>query len=167
MLSFDEKVVETRCGPRAHARYVTILTAGAASARPSEIEPPRHLRLSVSDIDVPTDGHVLPGAEHVERLLAFLHDWDRSAPLVIHCYAGVSRSPAAAFIGAPRCRRTAARWRSPAICAAHRRMRRQTRRFVALADRMLDRKGRMLEAVAAIGRGADCFESKPFAMELH
>ena len=40
------------------------------------------------------------------------------------------------------------------------------RRFVALADRMLARQGRMVEAVTSIGRGADCFESKPFAMEL-
>ncbi len=159
------KVVETVRATGARS-LVTILTAGAASARPSEIEPPRHLRLSVSDIDVPTDGHVLPGAEHVERLLAFLHDWDRSAPLVIHCYAGVSRSPAAAFIGAcalspnrsemeiARDLRSASPHATP------------NRRFVALADRLLDRNGRMLEAVAAIGRGADCFESKPFAMEL-
>ena len=55
------KVVETVRATGARS-LVTILTAGAASARPSEIEPPRHLRLSVSDIDVATEGHVLAGA---------------------------------------------------------------------------------------------------------
>ncbi|MGC1864139.1 MAG: protein tyrosine phosphatase, partial [Methylocystis sp.] len=93
------KVVDTVAATGARS-LVTILTAGAASVRPSAIEPPRHLRLSVSDIELPQDGHILPGAEHVDRLLAFLRAWDREQPLVIHCYAGVSRSPAAAFIGA-------------------------------------------------------------------
>ncbi len=93
------KVVDTVAATGARS-LVTILTGGAASVRPSAIEPPRHLRLSVSDIELPQDGHILPGAEHVDRLLAFLRAWDREQPLVIHCYAGVSRSPAAAFIGA-------------------------------------------------------------------
>jgi len=161
------KVVETVRVTGARS-LVTILTAGAASARPSEIAPPRHLRLSVSDIEVPIDGHVLAGAEHIERLLAFLHDWDRdrAAPLVIHCYAGVSRSPAAAFVGA--CALSPARCEMEIARALRRASPHATpnRRFVALADRMLDRKGRMVEAVASIGRGADCFESQPFAMEL-
>ena len=34
---------------------------------------------------------------HVEQVLAFGRRWDRSAPLVIHCYAGISRSTASAF----------------------------------------------------------------------
>lgn len=159
------KVVETVRATGARS-LVTILTAGASSARPSEIEPPRHLRLSVSDIEAPTDGHVLPGAEHVERLLAFLHDWVRAEPLVIHCYAGVSRSPAAAFIGA--CALSPTRCEMDIARALRRASPHATpnRRLVALADRMLARQGRMVEAVTAIGRGADCFESKPFAMEL-
>ena len=90
------KVVDT-VGHRA-CSWVMILTAGAASVRPSAIEPPRHLRLAVSDIELPQEGHILPGAEHVDRLLAFLRAWDREQPVVIHCYAGVSRSPAAALI---------------------------------------------------------------------
>jgi predicted protein tyrosine phosphatase len=160
------KVVETVQATGARS-LVTILTAGASSVRPSEIAPPRHLRLSVSDIEVPLDGHVLPGAEHVERLLAFMREWDRREPLVIHCYAGVSRSPAAAFIGAcalapTRCEMEIARELRRASPSAT-----PNRRLVALADRLLDRQGRMIEAVAAIGRGADCFHNEPFAMELN
>jgi predicted protein tyrosine phosphatase len=146
---------------------VTILTAGASSVRPCEIAPPRHLRLAVSDIEAPLDGHVLPGSEHVESLLAFLREWDRRQPLVIHCYAGVSRSPAAAFIGA--CALEPDR-REIEIAQELRRASptaTPNRRLVALADRMLGRQGRMVEAVAAIGRGADCYEGTPFAMELN
>jgi predicted protein tyrosine phosphatase len=145
---------------------VTILTAGASSVRPCEIAPPRHLRLAVSDIEAPVDGHVLPGSEHVETLLAFLRDWDRQHPLVIHCYAGVSRSPAAAFIGA--CALEPDRLEIEIAEELRRASPTATpnRRLVALADRMLGRQGRMTEAVAAIGRGADCCEGAPFAMEL-
>ena len=121
---------------------VTILTAGASSVRPCEIAPPRHLRLAVSDIEAPLDGHVLPGSEHVESLLAFLREWDRRQPLVIHCYAGVSRSPAAAFIGA--CALEPDR-REIEIAQELRRASptaTPNRRLVALADRMLGRQGR-------------------------
>jgi predicted protein tyrosine phosphatase len=145
---------------------VTILTAGAASLRPCEIAPPRHLRLALSDIETPVEGHVLAGAEHVDRLLAFLRDWDRAAPLVIHCYAGISRSPAAAYIGA--CALAPARSEFEIAQELRRASPSATpnKRLVAVADRLLQRQGRMIEAVASIGRGADCFEGAPFAMEL-
>lgn len=159
------KVIDTVRATGARS-LVTILTAGAASVRPCEIAPPRHLRLALSDIDAPLEGHVLPNAEHVDRLLAFLHEWDRAAPLVIHCYAGVSRSPAAAYIGAcalapRRCEFEIARELRRASPSAT-----PNKRLVAVADRLLKRDGRMIEAVASIGRGADCFEGAPFAMEL-
>src|SRR6202007_1450874 len=79
---------------------VTLLQAGTPIVRPSAITVDRHLFLSLSDIIEPIDGHILPNAEHVETLLDFVYGWDRAAPLLIHCFAGVSRSTAAAFIGA-------------------------------------------------------------------
>ena len=39
-------------------------------------------------------------------------------------------------------------------------------RLVALADALLGRKGRMVAAIRAIGRGADAFEGMPFSMPL-
>ena len=41
---------------------------------------------------------MLPCEEHVADLVQFALDWDRKAPLLIHCWAGISRSTAAAFI---------------------------------------------------------------------
>ena len=49
---------------------------------------------------MPLDGYVLPGEEHVEKLVDFVTGWDRTAPIVVHCYAGISRSTAGAFIAA-------------------------------------------------------------------
>jgi predicted protein tyrosine phosphatase len=40
------------------------------------------------------------------------------------------------------------------------------RRLVALADDRLGRQGRMIAAITAIGRGADCYEGAPFALEI-
>ncbi|MBM3562101.1 MAG: protein tyrosine phosphatase [Alphaproteobacteria bacterium] len=159
------KVVETvrESGARS---LVTILTAGASLVRPCEIAPERHLRIAVSDIDALREGHILPGEEHIDRLLAFLEEWDRSAPLVIHCYAGVSRSPAAAFVAA--C--ALAPHRSEMEIARELRRASPTatpnRRLVAIADERLGRDGRMSAAIAAIGRGADCYEGAPFALEF-
>ena len=38
--------------------------------------------------------------------------------------------------------------------------------MVEIADRLLQRNGRMVEAIRAIGRGADCYEGVPFALEV-
>ena len=56
--------------------------------------------LAVSDIVEPTPGQILPDPAHLDELLGFVHSWDRAAPMLIHCFAGVSRSTAAAYIAA-------------------------------------------------------------------
>ena len=38
--------------------------------------------------------------EHVGRLIDFARGWDRSTPMVVHCFAGISRSTGAAFVAA-------------------------------------------------------------------
>src|SRR5579862_3709471 len=65
--------------------------------RPSGIAQENHLWLRLHDISSPLDGYVLPDEEHVADLLQFVRKWDRSAPLVVHCFAGISRSTASAF----------------------------------------------------------------------
>ena len=39
-----------------------------------------------------------PAEEHVRELIDFADGWDRERPIVVHCFAGISRSTAAAFI---------------------------------------------------------------------
>src|SRR5437764_5126463 len=65
---------------------------------PVSIPPDRHLRLSVHDVIEPAEGIVCPDHTHISNLIAFARGWDRSAPFLVHCWAGISRSTAAAFI---------------------------------------------------------------------
>jgi len=146
---------------------VTLLSPGTAVQRPMHIRPERHLNLAISDIVEPMPGHVLPEAAHLDELLKFVHSWDRAEPMVIHCFAGVSRSTAAAYIAA--CALTPRR--DEFAIARSLRIASPTASpnslLVALADRALGRSGRMNDAIAKIGRGRECFEGEPFALELN
>ena len=147
-------------------KMVTLLSPGTKVLRPAAISPDDHLNLGVSDIVEPALGQVFPDTPHIDALIAFFGRWDRSAPMLIHCYAGVSRSTASAFIAA--CALSPGRdeheialaLRSASPTAS------PNARFVALADARLGREGRMSAAIHAIGRGADCFEAEPFVLEL-
>ena len=146
------------------SHVVTLLSDAAGVRRPQGISEERHLRLIASDITKAMDGHILPGTEHVERLIAFVRAWDRAAPMVIHCWAGISRSTAAAYIAASVLNPNldeedlAHRLRAAAPSAT------PNPRLIALADSLLNREGRMRAAIAAIGRGADAFEGTPFEL---
>ena len=135
-------------------------------ARPAAIAPGRHLYIKVSDIVAPMEGTTLPMDAHIRQALDFVRGWDRAKPMIVHCWAGVSRSTASAFIAACALRpdldeghlARLIRERSPTATP--------NSRFVALADAMLGRGGRMIAAVEAIGRGADCTEGEPFHLDL-
>ncbi len=146
---------------------VTLINKDTPVLRPQEIEQRRHLFVPISDITIAAEGHILPAAIHVEQMLEFVRNrWDRQAPLIIHCYAGVSRSTAAAYIAACALNET----RGEDEIAAELRRRSPTatpnRLLIEVADAILGRKGRMIDAVARIGRGTDCFEGVPFALDL-
>ncbi|MGH6823723.1 MAG: tyrosine phosphatase family protein, partial [Methylocella sp.] len=79
---------------------VTLIDKGTPVRRPAGIAAENHLVVVLSDIVAQVEGHTLPSETHVEKLLAFVRRWDQTAPLLIHCFAGVSRSTAAAFIAA-------------------------------------------------------------------
>jgi predicted protein tyrosine phosphatase len=146
---------------------VTLLDKGTPVKRPSGIAAEKHLVVMLSDIIAEAEGHTLPSESHVENLLAFVRQWDQASPLLIHCWAGVSRSTAAAFIAACTLRplrdeaeiARAVRIKSPTATP--------NARLVAIADALLGRNGRMVAAIEKIGRGRNCFEGAPFALELH
>ena len=87
-------------------------------------------------------------------------------PLDFHCFAGISRSTAAAYIAA--C--TLAPERSERAIALALREASPTAtpnaRMVALADDLLGRGGRMVDAVRRIGRGTPAFEGAPFTLRI-
>ena len=150
----------TECGA---AAVVTLLRQGEPAPRLPPNHP--HLRLELSDIVEALDGHMLATDEHLDRLFDFADIWDRRGPLLLHCYAGVSRSTAAAYVLACRLEpetteaQMARRLRSASPTAT------PNARLVALADRRLGRSGRMIAAIGEIGRGAECFEGEPFSLD--
>lgn len=145
---------------------VTLIDNGTPVRRPPGIAAENHLVVTISDISVALEGHTLANETHVEQLLGFVRRWDQAAPLLIHCWAGVSRSTAAAFIAACSLRPH----RDEAEIAKEVRVKSPTATpnpwLVAIADTMLGRNGRMITAIENIGRGDDCSEGAPFALEL-
>lgn len=152
---------------RSGARHVvTLINEGTPVERPAVVTLDNHLRIGINDIVEAADGMVLAGSPHVETLLGFVQRWDRSAPLVIHCYAGISRSTAAAFVTAcalaphreERAVAEALRRASPTATP--------NARLIRLADDHLRREGRMVRAIEGIGRGAFAAEGEPFVLAL-
>lgn len=148
----------------ARARHlVTCLGDGGLEQTPAAIIAGRHLRLIMHDIEAEQEGYVAPSAIHVAELLEFVRGWDRAAPMLIHCYAGISRSTAAAFVALCALNpdtpedRIARYLRSVSPAAT------PNRRVVALADAALRRSGRMLAAAEVIGRG-QIELARPFRM---
>jgi predicted protein tyrosine phosphatase len=149
------------------ARHVVSLLAREDNlTRPAAISPENHLWLQLHDISAPLDGYVTPESEHVEQLIGFVRRWPRETPLVVHCYAGISRSTAAAFVSVcaldPACD-------EQAVAAALRRASPTATpniRIVALADHLLGRSGRMVRAVEGIGVGIPAPEARPFRLDL-
>ena len=147
-------------------RVVTLMRDVELVRRPPTIADADHLRLRFDDISEPIDGYTVPAEEHIAELLAFVRKWDRATPLVMHCYAGVSRSTAGAFVSVCALNPTRA---EADIARALRRLSPTATpniRIVALADRMLGRDGRMVAAIEAIGRGVECYEGHPFRLDL-
>jgi predicted protein tyrosine phosphatase len=145
---------------------VTLLRIADRVQRPSTVEEANHLILGMDDITEPMDGYTHPGEEHVERLISFVQNWDRRAPLVMHCYAGISRSTAGAFVAA--CALNPKRDERAFARAIRESSRTATpnMRIVSIADQMLGRRGRMIEAIREIGPGVAALEGDPFRLDL-
>ncbi len=121
-----------------------------------------HLKLTMHDIAMPVEGMKPPGASQVEDLITFIQGWDRQNPMLIHCWAGISRSTASAYI--TQCifspdrteedLATELRQISPSATP--------NPLIIAHADGLLGREGRMVAAINNIGRGANAFEGNVF-----
>jgi predicted protein tyrosine phosphatase len=148
------------------SHVLTVMANVDQVQRPESVLAANHLKISMDDITEQMDGFVAPSDSHIEQVLNFVRGWDRSAPLVVHCYAGISRSTASAFaavcmlnphrveISIARQIRAASPIASP------------NRLIVSLADRALGRDGRMLRALDEMGPGNMMIEGRPFRLDL-
>jgi predicted protein tyrosine phosphatase len=148
------------------SHVLTVMANVDQVQRPVSVLPANHLKVSMDDITEHTDGFVAPSEQRIETVLAFVRGWDRNAPMVVHCYAGISRSTASAFM---------------AVCALNphrdeisiaRQIRaaspiaQPNRLIVSLADKALGREGRMLRALDEMGPGSMMVEGRPFRLDL-
>lgn len=135
--------------------------------RPAVIQAHRHLLLHMNDIAFKGTGDlVAPDETHVRDIIDFAAHWDQRAPLIVHCWMGVSRSPAAAVVVAlslkpdqseealARRLRAASPYATPNM------------RIIEIGDALLGRDGRLVKAIKGIGRGADADGNAPFMLAL-
>ncbi len=145
---------------------VSLMGPGKTSPQPNQITG-GFLNLEFHDITGPREGLSPPNSQHVSQLLAFFDRWDRSHPLLIHCWMGISRSTAAAAIA------LAQRNPDQDMAALANNLRRASPMatpnalMISLADDQLRLNGQLIQAITAIGRGADAAQGEPFSMALN
>jgi predicted protein tyrosine phosphatase len=148
------------------SHIVTLLSPEHMIETPAGFPAGRHLKLGVNDVADPAAADHPPVREHVERLLAFSRDWDAKDPLLIHCWAGISRSMASAYIVL--CDRLGP-GREMEIAQAIRRRAAHANPnplLVQHADDVLGRDGRMNDAVAMMGLPSLVMEGVTTALPL-
>lgn len=146
------------------SHLVTLLQDEIVVETPRLILPDRHVRFHVHDISEPMAGYVAPARRHVDELIEFALGWGGRGPIVVHCWAGISRSTAAAYTALCTINPEASEQR----IAAHLRQASPTaypnRLMIRLADEALGRRGRMVRAIESIGRGEYATEAAPFSL---
>ena len=145
---------------------LTLLSPGHPETDWSAFACVRHVRLAFHDIVEPMPGLTLPDLAMMQAVLDFGRNAEPQRPLLIHCWAGISRSSAAAFViacdrnpGFERAIANELRGRAPFATP--------NRLMVLLADDLLARDGRMVAAIDQIGRGAEAREGEPYQLPLH
>jgi predicted protein tyrosine phosphatase len=157
------------------ARYqpshvVTLLSPEHMIETPQGFEADRHLRLGMNDVAEAWESDCAPCADHVRTLIDFGRGWKAEAPMIVHCWAGVSRSMAAAFTllcdrAGPGSEADIARTMRARAPHAY-----PNPLLVRLADDALEREGRMVAAADSIGRGAivaeGCCVELPLVLDI-
>jgi predicted protein tyrosine phosphatase len=148
------------------SHVLTVMANVDQVQRPESVLPANHLKVQMDDITEAMDGFVAPSDLHIEQVLNFVRGWDRNAPLVVHCYAGISRSTASAFAAACALNphrdeiAIARQIRAASAIASPNRL------IVSLADKALGREGRMLHALDQMGPGSMDVVGRPFRIDL-
>jgi predicted protein tyrosine phosphatase len=137
---------------RTPSHLLSLLTPAHMPATPMTVLPANHLKVACHDIVEPFPGAILPDETHLTSIIDFSRSWDGTKPMLIHCFAGVSRSTAAALVVA------AARETRPVetlteqlrSVAPHAH---PNHHMISIADTLLELEGTFVAAVQRMGFG--------------
>ncbi|MEM8937601.1 MAG: protein-tyrosine phosphatase family protein [Pseudomonadota bacterium] len=153
------------------AHVISLLSPGSDFPTIDILAEDDHHRVEVHDVRDETPDCVAPAASHVNGVIKFIRRWRTEAPLLVHCWAGVSRSTATAYIAA--CVHNPSADEGEIAMALSRASPTAfpNTRIVAFADEILGRGGRMLRGAEAIcaeaerpARVAETGEAEPFCL---
>ena len=148
----------------AASHVLGLLGTGAPHPDVPGIAAGNHLKLIFNDIPEPTEGLIPPDTSHVIEILNFIDGWDRTSPMLVHCWAGISRSTAAAFIGLCHLNPERSEAELAGLLRAASPVATPNPFLVRLADDHMQRGGAMNAAVAAIGRGTMAWQGNIFKL---
>lgn len=151
------------------AHLVSLLSPGDIFPEVEGLVHANHHKVHLHDIREEKPGLTAPGHQHVEGIVEFLASWDSDLPLLVHCWAGISRSTATAFIAACLHNSDAAEADIAQAIAEASPTAFPNTRLVSIADDIMQRNGRMTQAAQAIcqdnermARVSASLEARPF-----
>jgi predicted protein tyrosine phosphatase len=151
-----------RLGP---GHLISLMDSCAGLETPPGIAPSDHLKIDVHDIAQAMDGYTHPSETHIRQLLDFGARWSGERSVLVHCMAGVSRSAATGFILA--CQRNEGREEEVArLMRARGGWVSPNPLMVAIADDLLGRDGRLVDALRCMGMQTALFPRFPLALPL-
>lgn len=137
---------------------------------PAGIDPANHLKLTLADISEAEPDMILPATDHIAQVIAFGRRWAEASggtrPLLVHCFAGISRSTASTLAIACALRPQTAEATFAAALRKASASAQPNRLMVRYADTLLQRNGRLIDAVASMGDGDFSKAGKPYQLRL-
>ncbi len=148
------------------SRLITLLSPlGAMPVRPSHLTADQHLTRLFHDIDGDIDDLIAPSPADVQAVIDFARGWTRDAPMLIHCFAGISRSTAAALIVAVALYPDLDESTLTAGLRAASPSAKPNMRMITAADGLLHRDGRLIDAVLDMRVGEFAPHNQPFQLK--
>lgn len=147
------------------AHLVSLMDKEDAVPTPTYINTNNHLRLSFHDVEWEIPG-ISPSMADIEKIIELALRWNGSRkPILVHCVAGESRSPAAGLIIA-----SVRQPNNEAKLAWHLKQQapycHPNRLMIELADHALSLGRKLIDAVANMGEPDDKAGPEPFVLDV-
>jgi predicted protein tyrosine phosphatase len=137
---------------------------------PAGVDPRNHLKLTLADIAEPQEGMIHPGEDHVREVIAFAERWAKESggtrPIIVHCFAGISRSTASALTIACTLRPKTSEVKFTEALRATSESAQPNALLIEHADKLLRREGRLVNAVWGMGLADFSKSGQPFVLPL-